>query len=127
MFGQERKIDLSDYFDANLLDGKEGRVSADQSKIRFGDLFVDISPDSMMTNDALETGEFEGSTSEVLTDSNFNLYFPSSKAVQAHMIRTTSEDKLYWLLAVSTPIPKKLIKNKKEKNFVAVLAFGTES
>lgn len=127
MFGQERKIDLSDYFDANLLDGKEGKVSADQSKIRFGDLFVDISPESMMTNETLETGEFDEGVSEVLSDSKFNLYFPSSKAVQAHMIRTTSEDKLYWLLAVSTPIPKKLIKNKKEKNFVAVLAFGTES
>ncbi|HHJ3076777.1 TPA: hypothetical protein ACPVZG_000573 [Vibrio parahaemolyticus] len=127
MFGQERKIDLSDYFDANLLDGKEGKVSADQSKIRFGDLFVDISPESMMTNETLETGEFDEGVSEVLSDSKFSLYFPASKSVQAHMIRTTSEDKLYWLLVVSTPIPKKLIKNKKEKNFVAVLAFGTES
>ncbi|ELP5902830.1 hypothetical protein QTV49_004878 [Vibrio vulnificus] len=127
MFGQEREIDLSDYFDANLLDGKEGKVSADQSKIRFGDLFVDISPELMVTNDTLQTGEFEEGASEVLTESSFNLHFPASKSVQAHMLRIPSEDKLYWLLAVSTPIPKKLIKNKKEKNFVAVLSVGTES
>lgn len=127
MFGQERKIDISDYFDANLLDGKEGKVSVDQKKIRFGDLFVDISPELMMTSNILETGEFDKEEGEVLTESSINLHFPASKSVQAHMLRLPSEDKLYWLLVISTRIPKKLIKKKNKKNFVVILSLGTES
>lgn len=119
-----QQINTKDYFDANLLDGKSGKVSGDQTKIRFGDLFVDVSGE--FTSGTLDGDELKDSD-PVETKQSFLNNFPASAPVTATVIRHSGKNgELYWLLAVFTPIPKKkLIKGSDETNFVAVLGCGT--
>ena len=126
MIQSERKIDLQDYFDVNLLDGKEGKVSADRTKIRFGDLLVEISKEGMVSSEIMDCDNLAEAEEHPLSLSDFENMFPASKSVHASVMRIPSGDKLYWMLALSTPIPKKLITDKKVKNFVSVMAVGTE-
>lgn len=119
-----QQINTSDYFDANLLDGKSGKVSADQTKIRFGDLFVDVSGE--FTRSVLD-GDTIKDTDPAKAKQSFLSKFPPSAPVTVVLNRYSGVNgELYWLLTAVTPIPKtKLTKGSEKTNFVAVLGCGT--
>ena len=85
MIQSERKIDLRDYFDVNLLDGKEGKVSADRTKIRFGDLFVEISKEGMVSSEIMDCDNLAEAEEKPLSQSDFENMFPASKLSLIHI------------------------------------------
>ncbi|MCY9861444.1 hypothetical protein OTK49_02785 [Vibrio coralliirubri] len=118
-------INPSDYFDANLLDGKAGKMSSDQSKIRFGDLCVDVSGD--FTSSTLDGNEVIESNPDDAAKNSFLEEFTPSAPVVASVYRHSGENgELHWLLAIATPMPKnKIPKDKSQTHYVTVLGCGT--
>ncbi len=127
MYAADRLVDVSDYFDVNLLDGKKGKVSRDRTKVRFGDLYVDLQRESLSSVDINDSKCSLGDTSsEPLSESEFGELFPASKEVFADVLRIPNDGKLYWMLTLVTPYPKHMLRLGEPKNHVVVMAVGTE-
>ena len=97
-------IDINDYFSINLLKGKSGKVSSDQSRIYFDDLVLNIEHD----NNAL-----------------FIERFAPSSVVHPVIMVEGSDSEIYWMFSIVTPIPKsKKTAKIRDDNYVTVISTG---
>lgn len=112
------KIDINDYFAIRSLNMREGKVSRDQRKVYFGDVYIEVD----WTAVAKDVPFDDGSQGKVIGDEERDLYFPPSKSVAAHVLTQAHEADIYWLLVLATDRPKS--HRKGGVQFTAIISVG---